>query len=441
MNASVNYGDTRIEFSLPKGWNLISGEDKPPAPGVPNPLEEVRRALDHPIGSPKIEELAARGMEVVVLFDDLQRPTPAHLVFPEVLDRLNRAGVPDERIKALCALGTHVVLSLEQMRPKVGEAAFKRLQGRLFCHDPHASDNVIIGKTHRGTLVEINRHAAAADLIIGIGECMPHPTAGYGGGFKILMPGISSYRSVADHHFAWMRHPESRVNRLDGNYYWEEIVDAGRIGRLAFKIDSIINHRREIVRAFAGDPLEQQKEASRYAEKLYLVPLPKLADVTITSAFPLEIGVQATKALAMSKFCTRTGGSIIWIAPQKEAGPIMPLIREMASAETASDFHRRLIAGDVPEHLRQFGISYIMQVVFFKAMTERFKVFHVTEGLSPEQVRMMKFTYCPSVQEAVDQVAREMPGADVAVFPSGGNIIPAVAQKRSRGRDEGHSNI
>ena len=426
MDVYVNYEDRRIECSLPDGWNVISGEDKPPVPGVSDPLEEVRRALDHPIGSPKIEDLAHPGMEVVLLFDDLQRPTPADLILPEIMDHLNRAGVPDERIKAVCALGTHPVLSLEQMRLKVGKVAFSRLKGRLFCHEPQASDNVIIGKTHRGTLVEINQHAAAADLIIGIGECMPHPTAGYGGGFKIVMPGISSYRTVADHHFAWMRHPGSRVNHFKGNYFWEEIVDAGRISRLAFKIDSIINHKKEIVRSFAGDPLEEHKAASVYAENLYLVSLPRLADVTITSAFPLEIGVQSTKALTMSKFCTRAGGTVIWVAPQKEAGPIMPLIREMASSETASDFQRHLIEGDVPEHLRKFGISYIMQIVFFKAMAERFKVVHVTEGLSAEQVHMMRYAYCPTVQEAVDRVAKEIPRADVVVFPSGGNIIPMV---------------
>jgi len=104
----------------------------------------------------------------------------------------------------------------------------------------------------------------------------------------------------------------------------------------------------------------------------------------------------------------------------------MPLIREMGSAESASDFHRRLIEGDIPDHLKSFGISYIMQVVYYKAKAERFTVFHVCEGLSPEQVRMMNFTYSPSIQEAVDQVSETTPQADVAVFPSGGTIIPEV---------------
>jgi nickel-dependent lactate racemase len=426
MNVYVNYEGKKITFTLPKGWNVISGEDRPPVLGVPDPLGEIRRALDHPIESGRIEDLARSGMEIVLLFDDLQRPTPAYLVLPEIMNRLNKAGVPDQRIKGVCGLGTHHVYSLEEIRTKVGDETFSRLQGRLFSHDPHATDNVIIGRTHRGLLVEINKHAALADLVIGVGECMPHPTAGYGGGYKLVMPGISSYRTVADHHFAWIRHKESRVNVLDGNHFYEEIVDAGRLSRMKFKVDLVINEKKEVIRAFAGETVAEHREASRFAESLYLVPLPGLADVTITAAYPMEYGVQSTKALTMSNFCTRAGGAIVWVAPQKQAGPIMPLIKEMASPESAGDFHRKLAIGDIPEHLRMFGISYIMQVVFFKQYAEKFRVFHVTEGLSREQVEMMKYTYASTIQNAVDEIARMMPKADVAVLPSGGNIIPQV---------------
>ena len=426
MTHYVNYEGGKKQFSLPKGWDLISAEDKPPVPGVANPIEEIRRALDHPIGSPKIESLARPGTEVVILFDDLQRPTPVHLALPEILNRLNRAGIPDNRITAICALGTHPVPTLEQLRKKVGEEAFSRLQGRLFAHDPYASDNVIIGRTHRGTLVEVNRSVAFADLIVGVGECMPHPIAGFGGGYKIVMPGVCSYRSVASHHFTWMRHRNSKVNLLDGNSFYEEILDAGRLSRMAFKLDFIINEKKEVIKAFAGDPETEHREASKFSASLYTVPLSKLADLTITSAFPLEMGVQATKALTMAGFCTRSGGAIIWVAPQKEAGSIMPLVKEMASDETAGDFHRRLTQDAIPDHLRTFGISYIMQVVYFKELAEKFKVFHVTEGLSPEEVKMMKFSYSSNLQEAINKASEVMPKADVAIFPSGGNIIPDV---------------
>jgi nickel-dependent lactate racemase len=426
MSYYVNYENQKKHFSFPRGWNLISSDDKPPIPGIPDPIKEIRRALDQPIGSPRVEELARPGMDVVLLFDDLQRPTPVHLALPEILNRLNHAGVPDSRITGICSLGTHPIPTLDQLKAKVGQEVFSRLENRIFPHDPHASDNVIIGKTHRGTVVEVNPYVAFADLIIGVGECMPHPCAGFGGGCKIIMPGVCSYRSVADHHFTWMRHRNSRVNFLEGNSFYEEIVDAGRIARLSFKLDFIMNEKKEVIRAFAGHPVEEHRQASQFATSLYLVPLQNLADVTITSAFPLEIGVQATKALTMAGFCTRSGGAIIWVAPQKEAGPIMPLIKEMGSPESASDFHRRLLENKIPDHLRSFGISYIMQVVYFKELAEKFNVVHVTEGLSPEQVKMMKFSYSPNMEEAIGQVFQKMPKADVAVFPSGGNIIPEV---------------
>ena len=115
MNVYLNYEGKRIYFDLPEGWNLISGQDKPPVPGVGDPLHEIKRALDEPFGAPKLEELARPGMEVVVLFDDLQRPTPVHVALPEVMDRLNQAGVPDERISGICALGTHPIPTLEQL--------------------------------------------------------------------------------------------------------------------------------------------------------------------------------------------------------------------------------------------------------------------------------------------------------------------------------------
>ncbi len=417
----------KLCFALPPGWKVLTAEDRPPVPGVENPLAEIRRALDNPMGSPRLEEIARPGMDVALIFDDLQRPTPAHLAMPEIMNRLNQAGIPDSRITAVCAVGTHPAYNLEEMTTKVGREIVDRLPGRVLSHDPYSSENIVIGKTHRGITVEVNPCVASADLVVGVGECMPHPCAGFGGGYKIIMPGVASYRAVADHHFTWMRHRYSKVNMMEGNGFYEEIVDAGRLARLAFKLDLVINEKKEIIRGFAGETMAEHREAAKFAESLYRVPMPKLADITITSAFPMEVAVQATKALTMAKFCTRSGGTIIWVAPQRQgAAPIMPLVREMASPESASDFHRRLIRGDIPDALRSFGISYIMQIVFFKELAEMFNVIHVTEGLTAEEVGMMKFTHARTLPEAVEMAAGTMTHADVAIFPSGGTVIPGV---------------
>jgi nickel-dependent lactate racemase len=427
MSYYLNYEGGKMDFSLPSGWNVLTCQDCSAIPVVKDVGKEIERALDNPIGTAPIEELARPGMDVVLLFDDAQRPTPAHLAIPPILDRLNKAGIPDERIRAVCALGTHPLLSPEQLEKKVGKEAFGRLKDRICNHEPHSSENILIGRTHRGTMVEINKYVALADLIIGVGECMPHPCSGFGGGCKIILPGVMSYRAVADHHYTWLRHRNARVNMLDGNPFYEDIVDAARLSRLAFKLDFIMNERHEVIRAFAGDPVEGHRKASEYAASLYYVPLPKRPDVAITSAAPLEIGVQVVKALMMAGFCTRTGGTIIWVASQKQAGPIMPLLEQIATQESANDYHHRLIRGDVPAHLKAFGISYIMMGVIFKDLAEKFDIIHVTEGLSKEQVEMMKFTYAASLEEAISATYKKIPGADVAIFPSGGNIIPGIS--------------
>lgn len=427
MDYYLNYEGGRINFSLPSGWNVLTCQDCSAVSEVQDVDSEIERVLDSPIGSLRLEELGKPGMDVVVLFDDIQRPTPSHLAFPHILNRLNRAGVPDERISAVCALGTHPLHTREQLEKKAGKETFRRLEGRVYNHDPRSNENILIGRTSKGTLVEVNKLVAQSDLIIGIGECMPHPYAGFGGGCKIVMPGVASYQAVADHHYTWMRHRNCKLNLLEGNPFYEDIVDAGRLSRLNFKLDFVMNERHGVIKAFAGDPVEAHKKASEFASSLYLIPLAKRPDVVITSAAPLEIGVNAMKSLLNASFAVRTGGTIIWVASQKNSGPIMPLVEQMATKETANEYHHRLIRGDIPDHLKNFGISFIMMVVIFKELSEKLSVVHVTEALTKEQVDMMNFIYASNLDDAVSATFKSMPKADVAIFPSGGSVIPGIA--------------
>ncbi len=206
MEHYLNYESGKVFFSIPSGWRVITNDGQPPAPVFPDVGKEVNRALDNPIGSPPMEQLAKPGMDVVLVFDDQQRPTPAYLALPAIMNRLNKVGVPDGRISAVCATGTHPSPSPAALRAKVGDEVLSRLKGRISTHDAKSTENIIIGRTHRGNIVEINKAVAQADLIIGVGECMAHPAAGFGGGYKIIMPGVSSYRAVAEHHFTFMRH-------------------------------------------------------------------------------------------------------------------------------------------------------------------------------------------------------------------------------------------
>ncbi len=246
----------------------------------------------------------------------------------------------------LCHRNPSCILA-EELEKKVGPEVSSRLKERLVSHDPYSSENVVIGKTHRGTLVEINPYAAFADLVIAVGECMLSSLRRLRRGFKIVLPGVASYRSVAEHHFTWMRHRKSRVNILDGNPWYEEIVDAGQIARLSFKIDCIINEKKEIIKAFAGEPFAEHREASRYAASLYYAAF-KSSRCNNYCGLPSRDWCPGDKGPHHGGVLHTSGGNDNLGGATKESGPLMPLVRHMSSSETASDFHRRLIRGENP---------------------------------------------------------------------------------------------
>jgi nickel-dependent lactate racemase len=427
MHYYLNYSGTRINFSLPSDWKVLSSQDCAKAPLVEDTTKEVERALDSPVKTPPLERLAQPGMKIALLFDDSQRSTPAHCAIPAILNRLNKAGVPDDRITAICARGSHPLPTQEQIAKKVGQEALRRLHGRIHIHDSQSPENVYIGKTRWGTPVEVNKWVAEADLTIGIGSCMPHPYSGYSGGCKIVMPGVSSYRSIGDHHYSWLRNKTCQLSVLQGNAWYDEAVEFSRMAGLAFKVDFLINEADQVIRVFAGDPVEEHREAAEFASSIYKVQLPKQADVVITSAAPLEIGVQATKSLLNARLAVKTGGTIIWAAAEKQAGPLMSLIEQMAAAKSANEYHRRLLEGNIPDSIKPFGISFFMLGVPFKEVSEQYRVIHMTEGLTREQVQLMNFEYAATLDEAIQMAYKSTPRADVTILPSGGTIIPVVA--------------
>jgi nickel-dependent lactate racemase len=428
MDYYLNQEGRRIQFSVPPGWNVLSAQDCAKAPVVDDVVKEIERALDSPIGTAPLQKLGRPGMKAAVLFDDMQRPTPAALAFPAVLNRLNKAGIPDDRITAVCARGTHPAPTPEQLEKKVGKEVLQRLADRVLVHDAQSSENVFVGKTSRGTAVEINRHVAEADLVVGIGTCMPHPYSGYSGGCKILLPGVASYRTVGEHHYSWLRNKTCKLSVLEGNLWYEDTVEIARLGRLGFKLDFLLNEANQVIRAFAGDPVEEHREAARHSTSLYQVFLPKLADVVITSAAPLEPGVQASKSLLNARLAVKTGGTIIWVAAENQPGPLMSLIEQMAVAKSANEYHRRLLRGDIPDAIKPFGISFFMLGVPFKEISEQYNVIHATQGLTRAQVELMNFAYAPTVEAAIEQVLKSVPRADVTILPSGGTIIPVVRE-------------
>lgn len=433
----VNVKGEREFFELPPGWELLAICEA----SVPSPLKGVERvvcsALDMPFGVGRIEELARPWMRVCVLFDDFERQTPVDVVLPELLRRLNRAGVPDRNVVGLCAVGTHRRPPVEALRVKVGDEAFERLKGRLIVHDPLSKDNVLVGKTTWGTPVEVNPHVAFSDLVIGIGTCLPHPCAGFSGGHKIVMPGASSYRTVFEHHFTWMRNRKARLNLIDGNPFYEEIVEIGRLCGLVFKVDFVLNEKGEVLGVFCGDPVIGQKEAVKYLRSRFSVKVPELADVTVISSYPLEQGVQATKALLVARLCTRPKGYIVWVCPQTDPQGMQALAKVLRTIEDPDEFHREALKQGAPSGMEGLSVSYVMQLVFFKELARDFQVLYVTDPEAKTFAHDLGFEVFETVSEALRHLRKELDKAKVLVFPSGGNAIPQFDEKEGEGNPSG----
>jgi nickel-dependent lactate racemase len=427
----LNYLEKRISFQLPSDWRLLafhevsrsSSEEKNDG----HVKERIQETLDHPISSPRIEEIAKRGMRAVILFDDNQRPTPAFFAFPEVLNRLNRSGIPDRDIAAICAVGTHPPMGLEDLRKKIGDEAFDRLSSRVYNHDSRSRNNVVIGKTIRGTLVEINPYVHEADFILGIGTCMPHPWAGFGGGTKIVMPGVVSEQTAAGHHLKWVQNRKTKKGLIEGNYFLDEQIEIARMVGLHFKIDFILDESNWPIEVFCGDPVEEHRRGVAEFSRRYRMDIPELSDVGITSAFPLEVGLQSLKGLGTAVETTKQGGHIIWVAPQVGAERLSPIWQEVASKKNANEYMRDLMEGKYPATCAHLGISLLITIHYIKRITKRFsRIIHVTQGISKEWVEAMGFTYASDLEEAIRIVRKERPEATVSVFPSGGASFPVV---------------
>jgi lactate racemase len=429
MKSFVYYAGRKIEFEIPAGWEVLYGREIAPAKSCPDPLIEVQRSLDHPIGAPRLEELASGASRAVILFDDLTRPTPASIAFGDILNRLNRGGIPDSQITAVCATGTHMSPDQAGLRQKIGTEAYQRLSPRVVCHDAASRQNVPIGRTTRGALIEINPFVAEADLVIGVGSCFPHSWAGFGGGSKIVMPGICGMQSIASHHLSWLRNPHTHSGVTQGNLFYEESNEIARMVGLKYKIDFLLNFRGEVVQVFSGDVVQEHAEASKRCVEITAADIPRKVDVTISAAYPLERGNQSIKSLSTAASITKPGGQIVWVAPQPDREQLIPLVNEVASGKTSNEFHRQLIEGNYPEALRPIGLSFMCTVVSIKAYLERFsRVIHVTDGLDRSHVESMKMTYARSIEEAVELAREKMSRGDAVVLPYGGVVLPRMVR-------------
>jgi nickel-dependent lactate racemase len=273
---------------------------------------EIAAAFASPIGTKPLSELARGKNQVVILFDDLARPTPAYRLVPYVIEALERAGVPDSRVRFIAALGAHGAHTTADFRKKLGDDLLNRFP--VYNHNPFASCTYL-GKTSRGTPVSVNSEVMACDLKIGIGCITPHIFTGFGGGGKIILPGVSSMETIAYNHRILVKaHPECLgLGKIEGNAVRRDIDEACRMAGLDFKIDALMNLKGEIAALVAGDPILEHETGIELAKEIYATSPAKDMDIVIANAFAKSNECGVVTSIGIPSLRER-GGDLVIIA-------------------------------------------------------------------------------------------------------------------------------
>jgi nickel-dependent lactate racemase len=308
------YGKSEVCVRIPTR-NFLGTIEPHEKTGVPDAKAEIERALKEPIGSKRLSEIVKPEHKVAVVVDDATRPTPSHLMVPPILDELNAAGVKDENVTVIFGCGTHRAVTPEEAAKLLGESVINRV--KAISHDCRAPDLVHVGTTPKyGTKVYLNRVFAEADVRILTGDVGFHYYAGYGGGRKSVLPGVSGEETIKQNH-AMILHPDAKTGVLSGNPIHEDMIETARLAKVDFILNVVANSRGEVVKAFAGDSEQAFYDGVKAVDEMYRVPVDRKADVVVVSpgGYPSDVNLfQAYKGVDSALEIVKRGGVIILVA-------------------------------------------------------------------------------------------------------------------------------
>ena len=376
---------------------------------------EVRRALAEPIASRRLRELVQPGETIAVVTSDISRPMPTWKVMPALLDELYAAGVSADDITLVFALGSHRHQSEEERKHLAGERAWREIR----CIDSDPEDCVRLGTTSNGTPVDIFRVVAEADRVICLGNIEYHYFAGYSGGAKAIMPGVSTRDAIQANHRRMVR-PKACAGRIEGNPVREDIEEAGKLLGIDFIINVILDEHKEIVRAVAGNVTSAHREGCAFLDSLYSKPIERRADIVIVSqgGAPKDLNLyQAQKALDNAKHAVRDGGIIILVGSCREGLGEKTFEEWLTTAATPRELTERIG--------REFKLGG-HKAAAIAMVLERAEIYLVSEMDAALVDRLFMRPFA-TVEEAYN-AARTRLGADasVIVMPYGGSTLPKL---------------
>ena len=380
-------------------------------------VDEVIRALENPIGTPRLRNIVRPGERIAVVTSDITRPFPTYAVMPALLDELYATGVDPADITLVFALGSHRFHTEEERRHLAGERAWREIR----CIDGDPSSCVHVAKTKAGTPVDIVDVVADADRRICLGNIEYHYFAGYSGGAKALMPGVSTREAIQANHTK-MVDPRSCAGNLDDNPVRQDIEEAAAMVDCDFLLNVVLDERKRIVKAVAGDLVRAHREGCRFLDSLYRVEVPRRADVVIVSqgGAPKDLNLyQTQKALDNAKHVVAEGGVVVLVGSCAEGLGNKTFEDWMTRAKRPRDLIDWVQADFKLGGHKAAAIAMVM---------EHADVYLVSD-LDPGLASDLFFTPFSTLSDAYAAAMEKMgPDASVLVMPYGGSTLPKLAE-------------
>lgn len=382
--------------------------------------EIVKKAMDHPIGSEPLWELARGKKTAVLIVSDHTRPVPSRHIVPQMLAEL-RMGNPEIDITLLVATGCHRETRKEELISKLGDEIV--CNEKIEVHDCDNSPVTDLGILPSGAHLIINSLVAKADLVVSEGFIEPHFFAGYSGGRKSILPGICGRKTVLGNHCsAFIKNPLSRMGVLDGNPINRDMEAAARMAKLAYIVNVVIDEEKKVVAAFAGDCIEAHHAGCSYLESFCSVTPYVKGDIVITSngGAPLDQNVyQAVKGLTTAEAAATENGTLIICA-------------ECADGIGGDQFYRALSRSESVEALLNQIEKVSMndtvpdqwQYQILARILKHHRVLFVTNPYLKEKIADMKMEFAGSVQEAYKKAKAEKgDSASLVIIPNGVSLV------------------
>ena len=384
-----------------------------------NPEEKLKNVLKNPIGNPSLKELILqkKAQKILIIVNDITRPTPYKIILPPLLNELDEAGVNKEDIKFIIATGIHRDNSKEELSNIFGEDLIYTY--KFINHNADNPDLNYLDKLKSGNELWVNSIVSESDFIITTGVIVPHYFAGFSGGRKSILPGICGRKTIEANH-AQMTHPDARAGNLRGNPVHEEMQEAAEKVGVDFNINVVTDENCKIVDIVAGELFESWQKGVEVCKKIFLCPIKQKAEVVIVSAggYPKDINVyQAQKALDNAYQAVKSGGTIILLAECTE-GYGEPIFEQwIKEAESPEDIIKRIKEKFVLGGHKAYGIARVVKEV---------EVILIS-SLPPEKVRKLFFIPMRNISPAIDYVKNKY-GKDLQAYilPSGNTVVPQL---------------